>query len=67
MEKERKHKKGQWATLDEVKEQIKLHDYDKEIAARIAQDEIHGKITQAIQHLPLEDLIELVKWCREYI
>ena len=55
-------KKGQWTTLDEVKEQISRQRYDKETAKRLAENNIKRKMDSAISHLSLEDSIELLKW-----
>lgn len=59
---EKKLKKGQWATLDEVKEQISRQRYDKETAKRLAENNIKREMYSAISNLSLEDSIELLKW-----
>ena len=58
----RKLRKGQWATLEEVKQHIEATGFDKNLAKSIVGRYIIYKTEDLIRQLPSEDLFELNNW-----
>ena len=59
MEKERKLRKGQWASLETVKENIRRSGMDEKTVLEIASERVKWRIRRMITQLPDEDLMKL--------
>lgn len=60
-------RKGQWATLDEVKQLIEDSGFSKTEAKTIAVRRRKSTIESLIYQLPIEDLHRLIAWLTEII